>query len=276
MSRVLEIENVSLGYPDKQVLKDITFGVDAGEFVSIIGPNGSGKTTLIKAISKNISPVKGVIRINGQDIRKMPSKELARTVAVVLQAFMPVAMPVKAYVQMGRLPYLKKMQFFETREDIQIAEKYMELTNTLRFQDARINEISGGEQQLASIARALTQEPCLLILDEPTSHLDITHQARILELIHTLRKTLSLTVIMVQHDLNLAAQYSDQLVLIDQKSKTIYKKGRPETVLTRNAIQDVYHTRVKIGKNPVSDKPCVFLDFQQTPATAIKENKSPC
>jgi len=178
---------------------------------------------------------------------------------VVMQTINPAAMTVKDYVRLGRLPFFKKYQFFETSLDIEIAEKYMQLTGIANLAESRINEISGGELQLASIARALTQEPSLLVLDEPTSHLDITHQVCILELINNLKKELSLTVLMVLHDLNLAAEYSDRLVLMTGQGGKIFRTGTPEQVLTEEAIQKVYQTRVMVRPNPVSKKPWVFL-----------------
>ncbi|MFH2061319.1 MAG: ABC transporter ATP-binding protein [Pseudomonadota bacterium] len=262
MNHTLTIENLDFRYHKKMILKNISFSTNPGEFVSIIGPNGCGKTTLIKIISKINKPEKGNIYIKGINIQTMSNQQLARHIAVVMQSVEPVTMSVEEYVLLGRLPFLKKYQFFETAQDIALAHKYMELTGILKFKDASINEISGGERQLAAIARALTQEPKLLILDEPTSHLDITHQIQILELISSLKKTLSLSVLTVLHDLNLAAEYSDRLVLLNGKNGEIYKTGTCEQVLSEKSIQDVYNTKVKIQKNPVSKRPCIFLITQ--------------
>jgi len=271
---VLDVQDVCVQYKNKKVLKDISFAVHPGEFVAVIGPNGCGKTTLIKTILRTIMPAKGQIHIMGRALESLTSRELAGFVAVVLQTIHPAAMTVRDYVLLGRLPFFKKYQFFETRQDVAVAEKYMHLTGVAALADARVNEISGGELQLASIARALTQEPCLLILDEPTSHLDITHQARILELINTLKKELSLTILMVLHDLNLAAEYSDRLVLLDKHTGQVFKTGRPEAVLTQETIQAVYHTRVKIQPNPMSKKPWIFLVSQDATKSSNKGNVS--
>ncbi|SDU32154.1 ABC transporter ATP-binding protein [Desulfobacula phenolica] len=259
MKPLLEIKNLSFRYQKKMILQDISFSVDPGEFVAVIGPNGCGKTTLIKTILKTIHPETGTIHIENKDIQTLSNKALAKRVAVVMQTIDPASMTVRDYVQLGRLPFFQKYQFFETRNDVDIAKKYMRLTDVARLADARINEISGGERQLASIARALTQEPALLILDEPTSHLDITHQVRILELINKLKKELSLTVLMVLHDLNLAAEYSDRLVLLNKKNGRIFKAGIPKEVLTEASIREVYHTSVRVRPNPVSNKPWIFL-----------------
>jgi len=270
MNPTLSIDKLSFKYHKKTILKDISFSTQAGEFVSIIGPNGSGKTTLIKIISKINKPEKGVIYVNGEDIQKLSNRQLARHTAVVMQSSEPAAMSVEAYVLLGRLPFFKKYQFFETVKDIDLAHKYMALTGILGLKEALMNQISGGERQLAAIARALTQEPKLLILDEPTSHLDITHQVQILELITSLKKELNLTILIVLHDLNLAAEFSDRLVLLNGQNGKIYQTGTCEQVLTEESIQNVYHAKIRIQKNPVSKKPCIFLVTQ----TALNQKET--
>jgi ABC-type cobalamin/Fe3+-siderophores transport system ATPase subunit len=257
--KVLAIQNLDFCYNQKIILKDICFSVFPGEFVSIIGPNGCGKTTLIKTILRSVVPRTGTIHIQGQEVNTLSNKALARHLAVVMQTIDPAAMTVKDYVLLGRLPFFERYQFFESQKDMAIAQKYMELTGVADLAEARINEISGGERQLAAIARALTQEPSLLVLDEPTAHLDITHQVRVLNLVNTLKEQLSLTILMVLHDLNLAAEYSDRLVLLDKKNGRIFKTGTPEEVLTQDSIQAVYQTRVEVRPNPISQKPWVFL-----------------
>ncbi len=259
VKNVLEIRHLNFRYKQEIILKDISFSVAQGEFVSVIGPNGCGKTTLIKTILRSILPETGTIHIQGQEVKTLSNKELARHLAVVMQTIDPAAMTVQDYVLLGRLPFFERYQFFETQKDLAIAQKYMEMTGIAALSHAKINEISGGERQLAAIARALTQEPALLVLDEPTAHLDITHQVRVLNLINTLKTQLSLTILMVLHDLNLAAEYSDRLVLMDKKQGQIFKAGTPEEVLTRESIQEVYETRVQVRPNPISNKPWVFL-----------------
>lgn len=256
---VLEVQNISAGYKKETVLTDISFSVSPGEFTAVIGPNGCGKTTLIKTVLKSIKPQSGAVYIHGRNIEVFSNKDLAENLAAVMQTIDPAAIAVRDYVLLGRLPFFKQYQFFETGEDVQIAEKYMALTGVSDLADAKVNEISGGERQLCAIARALTQEPSLLVLDEPTSHLDITHQVRILDLINNLKSQLSLAVLMVVHDLNLAAEYADSLVLLDKDSGRIYSQGLPETVLTRESIKAVYQTDVRVESNPVSKKPWIFL-----------------
>ena len=257
MNDFLNIDNFSCGYPSKFELESISFGIAKGDFVGIIGPNGSGKTTLFKGISGELPPLDGIVKLNGQDLQKMSLKEKARNLAVVTQNIEVGSMTVEEYVLMGRIPYHRQFQFFETKEDFEIAEKYMKLTGVDRLKGKFMNALSGGEQQLAGIARALTQEPQLLLLDEPTSHLDITHQVQILNLIRRLSRELGLTVLMIIHDLNLAGEYCDSLVMMQKGS--MRKKGLPDEVLNYADIEAVYSTVVVTRTNPISGKPVVFL-----------------
>jgi len=175
---MLEIRNLTCGY-DNFLLKDISFKVNSSELVGIIGPNGSGKTTLIRAITKLVKPIKGKIIYQGKNITKLNFKELAREIAVVSQdAYFSDTIKVKDFVLLGRIPHFKKFQFLETSRDLKIVEEAIKLTEIIEIKDRFLKQISGGEKQLVLIARALSQEPKLLLLDEPTTHLDITHKMR--------------------------------------------------------------------------------------------------
>lgn len=257
MESFFKIEKFSCGYPGKFVVEDIDLEIPKGNFVGIIGPNGSGKTTLFRGISAELQPLKGRTILNGESIQKMSIKKRAQNVAIVTQVIEAGNMTVEDYVLMGRMPYRNQFQFFENEEDVKIAEKYMKLTGVDRLRDKYMNALSGGEQQLAGIARALTQEPQLLLLDEPTSHLDISHQVQILNLIRRLSHELKLTILMIIHDLNLAGEYCDSLIMLD--SGQMRKKGMPSEVLNYKDIEEVYKTVVITRTNPLSGKPVVFL-----------------
>jgi iron complex transport system ATP-binding protein len=254
---VLEVKELICGYDSEFVLQNINLKVEDRELIGIIGPNGSGKTTLLRVISRILKPKKGIVLLEGKNIWQMEFKELAKRIAVVPQSLASVGMSVEEFVLLGRIPYFRRFQFLEAKKDFDIAQKCMALTDTLKLKDHPLAEISGGERQLALIARALVQEPRLLLLDEPTTHLDITHQVGILDLIRRLNKELGLTVIMVLHDLNLASEYCQRLVLINEGR--IHKIGRPEEVLNYQVIEEVYKTIVVVRKNPISSKPYILL-----------------
>jgi iron complex transport system ATP-binding protein len=257
MSNFFQIENLNAGYGKEFNIRNINFSINKGCFTGIIGPNGSGKTTLFKTITGDLECKEGRIALNKKNLRQTDHREKAQCLAIVMQNLDKVHLKVEDYVLMGRYPYHKPFQFFETKADIEIAGKYMELTGISHLKDKSLDELSGGELQLAAIARALTQEPELLLLDEPTSHLDIKHQVRVLNLIQKLNSTLGLTVMMIIHDLNLASEYCENLILM--KSGKLFAQGSPEEVLTYKNIESVYETIVVTKKNPVSGKPIVML-----------------
>ncbi|MGA1825126.1 MAG: ABC transporter ATP-binding protein [bacterium] len=254
---MLEIKDVTCGYDSKIVLNKINIHIHEGEFIGIIGPNGSGKTTLLRTITRIIKPIKGEISLEGKNIWGMGFKELAQNIAVVSQDYETGCMSVAEFILLGRIPYHSRFQLLETENDMEVAKKCMDLTDTFRFKDQLMEEISGGERQLALIARALTQEPKLLLLDEPTTHLDITHQVSVLDLVKKLNREFGLTVVMTLHDLNLASEYCSRLILIH--NGRIHKEGLPEEVLDYKIIEDVYKTVVVVRKNPISDKPFVLV-----------------
>lgn len=274
MSNVLlEIQKLACGYGDKTVIEDISLTVTSGEIVTIIGPNGSGKTTLLRAVSRILTPRRGKILLAGIDIHQMSPEKLARRIAVVGQLREPVAMTVKEYVLLGRIPFYKRFQFIETDRDRALADRYIRLTGIADYENSRLNELSGGQMQLAAIARALVQEPTLLLLDEPTAHLDITHQARILDLIRQLNRELEITVLMVLHDLNLASEYSHRLALV--KDGRMVACGEPDQVLTYKTVEEVYDTVVLVDQNPLSGRPYLFLvteEQRKAQQTQAEEN----
>ncbi|MCL4482393.1 MAG: ABC transporter ATP-binding protein [Bacteroidetes bacterium] len=253
---ILSIQNLCCGYPKFQ-LSNIKIDIPKGSFAGIIGPNGSGKTTLFRAITGTLEIKSGKIRLSDKNLQSFSLRQRAQNIAIVSQFIEAGDMNVEDYVLMGRIPYHSRFNFFETDEDFQIARQYMEMTDTWRFKDQLMSELSGGEQQLAAIARALTQQPQLLLLDEPTSHLDIMHQVHILNVLQQLNQEMGLSILMVIHDLNLASEYCDQLILINQGR--VHTQGAPKEVLTFRNIEDVYQTVVVTQNNPLSGKPAVFL-----------------
>ena len=267
MSDFFVIENLTAGYGKEFHLRNISFSLSRGCFIGIVGPNGSGKTTLFRAITGELPIEKGIVSLNERELSKMSHREKARNLAVVSQEMESENVSVEDYVLMGRYPYHKPFQFFESKNDLEIAEKYMNLTGIVHLRNKQLNHLSGGERQLAAIARALSQEPELLLLDEPTSHLDIKHQVEILNLLQRLNETLGFSVMMTIHDLNLASEYCDHLIMM--KAGKLFAQGTPKEVLTYKNIEDVYETVVITKTNPLSGKPIVVLVSEKS----LKENK---
>ena len=253
---IIQIESLRCGYKSGFHIDNINFSLERGMFTGIIGPNGSGKTTLFRGISGTLPINKGRILFDGKDMAKLSLREKAQRLSIVTQFRETNHLTVEEYVLMGRIPYRKSFQFFDTQEDLEIAHHYMNLTNTYRLHTKQMSELSGGEQQMVSIASALSQKPQLLLLDEPTSHLDITHQMQFMNLIQKLNEELSLSVIMIVHDLSLAAEYCDYMIMM--KEGKVFNQGAPDVVLTYDQIEEVYNTVVVVKTNPISGKPVVF------------------
>ncbi len=245
---MLEIRDLSVGYGRRRVLEQINLKASEGEVVGVIGPNGSGKTTLLKAITKVLEPISGTVHINGTNVDEMQSKEIAKKVAVVSQVIsINFEFTVEDIVLMGRTPYIKGS---ETVEDINIVRDAMEKTNTLFLKDRLITQLSGGELQRVIIARAFAQNPKVLLLDEPTSHLDITNQIDILNLVkHASRK--GMVVVAVIHDLNLAAYYCDKICLLQDGE--LISVGTPYQVLTPHNIERAFNIPVEVIPNEITN-----------------------
>lgn len=254
---MITVKNLSCGYGSIRILDSISFEVRKGEHLGVIGPNGSGKTTLLRAVTKLIRHESGAVIIDGKDNKKWSIKELSKKIAVVSQNTQSGNTTVEDFVLLGRIPYYKRFQLMESKKDIDISEHCMEMTGTLKFKDRYMTELSGGERQLVFIARALTQEPEVILLDEPITHLDISHQVRVLDIVKTLITQKGLTAITVLHDLNLASEYCDRLLLLN--NGRVHSIGLPSEILTYQAIEEVYKTTVIVKENPLSKKPYVFV-----------------
>lgn len=253
----LEMQNVSLGYNHQPVLKDINLRASPGELVGLIGPNGSGKSTIIKALSRVMHPYSGKILLDGQDIARIPRRELACLVGVVPQMpLLPSTFTAFEIVLMGRNPHLGLFQS-EGQRDWAIAWQAMKETSTDALASRRVNELSGGEIQCLLMARVLAQTTRAILLDEPTANLDIGRQVEILDLIKTLCMESNLTVLAALHDLNLAAQYCNRLCLINEGH--IHAEGTPAEVITDRNIREVYGAGNCVYSHPVNGLPTVLL-----------------
>ena len=254
----IEMQNVSLGYGRKLVLQDVTLKVMPGEMVGLIGPNGCGKSTIIRTLSRIIPVRSGKVLLNERDILHIPRQELARLVGVVPQMpLLPSAFTGFEIVLMGRNPHLGLFQYEGEREMV-IAWKAMEKTATHSLARRRVGELSGGEIQSLLIARALAQETKAILLDEPTANLDIGRQVEMLDLIRNLCREERLAVLAAIHDLNLASQYCDRLILIN--GGRVHAEGTPNEVITAENIREVYGADDCVYVHPVNGLPTVLLD----------------
>ncbi|OGN97414.1 MAG: iron ABC transporter, partial [Chloroflexi bacterium RBG_13_51_18] len=239
------------------VMEDITFKALPGELLGLIGPNGSGKSTIIKALCHVIRPRSGRVLVGGKDVETIKRQDLACMVGVVPQLpLLPSTFTAFEIVLMGRNPHLGLFQA-ESRRDFEIARQAMVETGTTKLANRYVNELSGGEIQSLLIARVLVQETQAILLDEPTANLDIGRQGEVLDLIKNLCRDNNLTVIAAVHDLNLAAQYCDRLILIHEKR--IRSQGRPAEVITDANIKDVYGAANCVYTHPINGLPTVLL-----------------
>lgn len=257
MNKFIYLDKICCGYHNFPVLKDVSFEAMEGDFLGIIGPNGSGKSTLLKSMSRCLKPNSGEIFYKGKNLYSLAQREVARDFAFVPQdTVFNFSFTAWEIVLMGRIPYLRRLQQ-ETSHDLETAKESMRITSTLDLSNRFINELSSGERQMVIIAKALAQGPKVLFLDEPTSHLDIGHQVEILNLLKELNLKEKITVIIVLHDLNLASEYCDKILLLDRGQ--VYKAGSPKDVLTYQTIEQVYKTIVVVNDNPISGKPHILL-----------------
>ena len=251
---MLEVINLSCYFEEKKILQDINFSLFPGDFLGVVGPNGAGKTTLLRLITGILSPDVGKVLIKGKDIGFQPRRTLSRRVAMVPQNTY-INFPFTAFevVLMGRHPYLRRFEG-EKKKDLEKVKECMHLTKTWHLKDKKVTQVSGGELQRIVIAQALTQDTPLLLLDEPTSHLDINNEFKILEIILKLNKESDKSIIFVSHDLNLAARYCDRLILL--KEGKIFTEGEVEKVLTSQNIRSVYHLNALVKKHPITG--CIY------------------
>jgi len=247
----LNVDGVECRYGSIKVLEDVRLSVKGGDFVGILGPNGSGKTTLLKSISRTLKPYKGTILLNEADIYSLKSVDVAKQMAVVPQdtsiGFNFSALDI---VLMGRNPHMKRFQM-ESEKDMTVARKVMNLTNIWHLAERPINELSGGEKQRVIIARALAQEPKILLLDEPLTHLDIMNQLEIMDLVKDLCVKEKLVVLAVFHDFNLAARYCKSAIML--KDSRIFAAGNLTEVLTSENIKSVFNVDAIVQKHLVTN-----------------------
>ncbi|MDH6426531.1 iron ABC transporter ATP-binding protein [Paenibacillus odorifer] len=251
------VDSISIRYEQKNIINNFSFSVKKGEIVSIIGPNGSGKSTLLKAVSRLIPYHTGAVTLEGTDLKSMTAKQVARKMCMLSQKNQaPNDMTVIDLVSYGRYPHKK---WFEklNHKDMDIVDWALEKTHLKDYKDRAVSSLSGGESQRAWIAMALAQRPLVMLLDEPTTYLDISHQHEVLELVRELNQDMGMTVVMVLHDLNQASTYSDSIVVVQAGEKAMY--GTPNEVMTTDMIRDIYRMDAEVQYVPTETKPRIHL-----------------
>ena len=241
---MIEVSALNAGYSGKRIVKDFNMRIGKGEITTLIGPNGSGKSTVLKTIGRLIKKESGCILLDAKDTYRMTKKEIAQIMACLSQCNTPPEdTTIRELVSFGRHPHRKWYESL-TAKDEELVNWAIESTNLSSMQDKRVVNLSGGERQRAWIAVALAQQPKVLLLDEPTTYLDINNQLEVLELVKKLNEEMGLTVVMVLHDLNQAARYSHKLFVI--KNGELASEGKPDEVLTKNLIREVYGVEMEI------------------------------
>lgn len=246
MSSIIKVENLSFSYPQEPILKDISFDVNTGQFVAIAGPNGVGKTTLLNLLCGLLKAKSGSIQIEAKDISSYSIKQLAAKIAVVRQEFVPAFdFTVAEIVSMGRTVYLSTFGFADDL-DKRAIEKALTATDTMRFAARPLRHLSGGERQRVFIARALAQDTAIMLLDEPTSFLDLKHQVRIYDLLKKMQLEKAKTIITVTHDINLASQYAD--IILFMSADGSYRYGCSRDIFSAEQVKQVFGVNTYVGE----------------------------
>jgi iron complex transport system ATP-binding protein len=254
---VLILDKVSFKYEDAWILKDVTLRTYEGEILGVLGPNGSGKSTLLKVMDGALHPQQGEVLLGSRPLASLSRIDVASQIAMVAQEnYFRFSFSVLEVVLMGRFPHLGRLQF-EGDKDVEIALNALRATDTFHLAQRSIHEISGGEKQRVLLARTLAQEPRTVLLDEPTSFLDLKHKREVFRLISSLSRERKLGVVLVSHDIDLVARYCHRIVMM--KDGVILHRGSPEEVLTPENIEAVYECPVLVDTNPATGKPRVSL-----------------
>lgn len=247
---------LSLSYGAKKIIHSLDLAIEPNEITVLVGGNGCGKSTLLKSFARLLKPSTGQVLLNGADIHSLSGKDVARKLAILPQGpIAPEGLSVEQLVRQGRYPHQSWLQSWR-EEDERLVTKALQDTNMAEFADRAIETLSGGQRQRAWIAMALAQNTSILLLDEPTTYLDLTHQIEILDLLFELNQSQQTTIVMVLHDLNLAARYAHKLIAI--KDGRVFCQGAPEEILDREMVQSVFNMRCSIHPDPIFGTPmCV-------------------
>lgn len=256
----IETKNLDIAYDDTLIVRELNMQIPDGKITSIIGANGCGKSTILKAVGRILKPKKGVVHLSGQDISKLPTKEIAKNMAILPQTpTAPSGLTVGELVAYGRFPHQKGFGNL-TEEDKRIVKWALTATKLSEFERREVDALSGGQRQRVWIAMALAQQTDLILLDEPTTYLDLAHQLEVLKLLYELNRNQKCTIVMVLHDLNLAARFSDYIIAIQKGA--IIKHGTPEEVMTPEVLRKTFNINADVVIEPKSNRPvCITYDI---------------
>ncbi|MGO2354151.1 MAG: ABC transporter ATP-binding protein [Marinomonas foliarum] len=257
----LSTHSVALGYDQTIITDNLSIDIPEGKFSIIVGPNGCGKSTLLRALSRLLPPKSGQVRLNSQDIHDLPTREVAKILGLLPQsAIAPDGIKVVDLVARGRFPHQKWFQPWREQDQIAV-ESAMKATGIMEFAQHHVDQLSGGQKQRVWVAMALAQETPLLLLDEPTTYLDIAHQIELMDLFQDLNRQQGHTMVAVLHDLNHACRYADNLIAM--KEGKIITSGAPKDVVTEALIEDVFGLPCIIMEDPVSGTPLIIPKGRQ-------------
>lgn len=253
-------QNLAVAYEDNLVVDDLDMQIPQGRITTIIGPNGCGKSTVLKAVGRILKPKGGVVYLNGDDIRRLTTKEVAQKMAILPQSPQaPAGLTVGELVAYGRFPHQRGFGKL-IPEDKKIIQWALEVTRLTEFETTAVDNLSGGQRQRVWIAMALAQQTDLILLDEPTTYLDLAYQLEVLELLYRLNREQGCTIVMVLHDLNLAARFADYMIAI--RGGDIIQHGTPEEVMTAEVLEETFHIDAEIVKEPRTGRPtCISYDL---------------
>ncbi|GAB7046870.1 ABC transporter ATP-binding protein [Catenuloplanes indicus] len=252
----LQAENLTLGYKERVVINDLDLAFPPAKITAIVGANACGKSTLLRSMSRLLAPRTGHVLLDGRQVHRMPAKELARTLGLLPQSpTAPEGITVSDLVGRGRHPHQRMLSRWSKDDDVAVAAA-LDATHTAELADRAVDELSGGQRQRVWIAMALAQQTDVLLLDEPTTFLDVSHQVEVLDLLTDLNRSRGTTIVMVLHDLNLAARYADHLIAL--AGGTVHAAGDPADVLTEDCVRAVFGLDSRIIPDPTSGKPLML------------------
>ncbi|MFD2171878.1 ABC transporter ATP-binding protein [Tumebacillus lipolyticus] len=251
--KALETKNLTLSYGEATIIDSLNLAIPKGKITVFIGSNGCGKSTLLRSMARLMKPAAGAILLDGEQVAKLPTKEVAKRMAILPQGpIAPEGLTVLQLVKQGRYPYQNWLQQW-SEEDEKMVRNALEVTGMAPFAEKAVDSLSGGQRQRAWIAMTLAQGTRTILLDEPTTYLDLTHQIEVLDILFELNRLKQSTIVMVLHDLNLACRYADHIVALE--NRTVYAQGKPEEIVTAELVKQVFHMDCQIIADPVFGTP---------------------